>query len=306
MNRTPPGNNEFHTSAITRIVPGQHGIALVLVLWMVGLLAIIAGSFVYSARTGAVQTANIVDLARARALSQAGVERGIFELLKPETDGDRWLANGRLNVFELDGGVISVSMRDEAAKIDINTAPDALIKGLFLSSGLDDDDATRLLDAVVDWRDADDFPRAAGAEKDQYEAAGLNYVPANAQYRTVQELQYVLGMKPDFLNKIRNSLTVYSGQRTINSTLSPREVLMACPGATAENVDSYLAYRDVALEQGVVPDPFILAASFGASSNSMAYNVRSAVKLGAATLIQEAIVRIRADKNRSFLILYWD
>ena len=61
---------------------------------------------------------------------------------------------------------------------------------------LDEPSAARLVDAIGDWKDADDLRRPNGAEAADYQAAGSPYLPANALFETVPELQRVLGMTP--------------------------------------------------------------------------------------------------------------
>ena len=64
-------------------------------------------------------------------------------------------------------GEIAIVARatDETAKIDLNAAGEVLLRGLFTSvGGADPDLALRLVDAVMDWRDADDLRRPNGAE----------------------------------------------------------------------------------------------------------------------------------------------
>ena len=106
----------------------EHGIALILVLWVITLLTVIAGSFVYGARSTALVAGNLVSVARARALADAGIHRGVYELVKPTSDGERWKADGRTQVFSLEDAEIRLVMRDESAKIDLNVATDALLK----------------------------------------------------------------------------------------------------------------------------------------------------------------------------------
>ena len=53
---------------------------------------------------------------------------------------------------------VRVEMRDESGKIDLNSASDALLKGLFQTAGgLDVDAAQAIVDKIGDWKDADDL-----------------------------------------------------------------------------------------------------------------------------------------------------
>ncbi len=290
----------------SRIPARQRGVALILVLWTVALLAVIAGSFVYAARSSALAAGNLVAVAKAQALADAGVHRGLYELRKPQNDAERWLADGRDRVFVLDDGEIHLVMRDEAAKIDLNTANDALLKGLLLSAGLDEEEANPLLDAILDWRDPDDLARPQGAERDRYEALGLPYIPPNAAFRTVEELQQVIGVTPALYRRLAGALTVHSGQAGINSSVAPREVLLALPSVTPDDVDAYLVSRAEMLAAGQVPPPFPQAAGFDTGSASQVYNLRSIAKAADGTVfVREAVARVTQDPRRPFVFLRW-
>lgn len=284
----------------------QQGIALVLVLWVMTLLAVIAGSFVYTARSNTLVSGNLVAQAKAHLLADAGVERGIYEVLKPEADTERWQARSLPYMFSLDDAQIQVTLRDESARIDLNTADEALLKGLLLSLGEEADSAARLVDAIADWRDADELIRPQGAERDQYEAAGYDYIPANAPFQSLEELRLVIGMTPDLLRKMLPALTVYSLQAGINSRQAPREVLMAVPNVQAEDVDAYLVLRDEMHAQGQMPTPFPQAAAYEASGIAQVYNLRSVVSLpDGARFANEAVVKLTNKPNRPFAVLRW-
>lgn len=289
-----------------RLPVTERGVALVLVLWVVALLAVIAGSFVYGARTSALTAGNLVAVAKARALADAGIHRGLYELGKPATDAERWLANGREHALDLEGATIRVVMRDESAKIDLNQANDVLLKGLLRSAGLDDEAANQLLDAILDWRDPDDLARPQGAERDRYEALGLPYIPTNAAFRTVDELLQVIGVTPEIHRRLAGALTVHSRLPGINSTLAPRQVLLALPDVTHEDVDAYIAQREEMLAAGQVPLPFPLASAFEVGTSAQVYNLRSIAKASDGTqFVREAVAKVTQDPKQPFVFLLW-
>ncbi len=67
--------------------PKQSGIALVIVLWVIALLAVIAVSFTTATRSQGNLVRNLVENAKAEALADAGLYRAIFELLAPKSEG---------------------------------------------------------------------------------------------------------------------------------------------------------------------------------------------------------------------------
>jgi general secretion pathway protein K len=96
----------------------------------------------------------------------------------------------------------------------------------LLKSVLQDDwQQQQLLNALLDWRDADDDTRTQGAERRQYKQAGLFYSPSNAAFQSLEELQLVLGMNERIFSAIRPFITVYSGETEVNQRFASPELL---------------------------------------------------------------------------------
>ena len=285
----------------------QRGAALVLVLWTLALLTVIAGSFSFGMRTEAVLAQNLVASAKARALADGAVHRGIYELLKPDTDAAKWKPDGKIHPWEADEAKIRVVIIGESGKIDLNTASDALLKGLLQSAGLGEKDSIALLDAILDWRDADDLRRPNGAELADYAAAGSKYAPPNAPFRTLEELQQVKGMNPALYRKIRGALTIFSGQPGINPAFASRQVMLAIPGVEAAQVDAYIAQRQEYIDSGQPPPPFPFASGFAVAGSGAAFFLRTEVKLdNGGFFVREAVVGLAPhDKKRPFRVLSW-
>jgi len=193
---------------------------------------------------------------------------------------------------------------DESGKIDLNAASDALLKNLFqTAAGVDADTAARLVDAIGDWKDADEVRRPQGAEAPEYQAAGLSYKPANAPFETVAELQRVLGMTPALYAAVADSLTVFSRQPGVNPAYASRTVLLALPNATPEVVDAYVAQRNDALAQRLPLPVFPIAA--GAAPINV-WRIRAeATAADGVTFIREAVIRPGGDVLHPVTILLW-
>lgn len=285
----------------------QSGVALVLVLWVITLLSVIAGNFAFSMRGEAKIARNLISTAQAQALADAGVQKAWFELSKPPTDLQRWQANGVAHIFTMGDAVLTVTIQDETGKIDLNTASDALLQGLFKSVGLSEEASVALVDAVVDWRDADKLKRLHGAEDTDYRAAGKSYIPTNSPFETVDELQRVLGMSADMYRKLAPALTVYSKQAGVNTAVAPRSVLLAIPGVNLAMVEQYLAQRQSLLAAGQKALPFAGAGSFGFGSTGLTtYTARCEVKMPDGTVfVRQAVARLAQDPKRPMTVLAW-
>ncbi|HQZ44496.1 MAG TPA: type II secretion system protein GspK [Usitatibacteraceae bacterium] len=257
----------------------ERGIALVLVIWVVTLLLVIAGSFLYAMRTDARAARNAALIARGDAIAQAAVARALLELFKPQGGPLVWKRDGAPREWSFDGAAVAVSFADESAKIDINTANNELLKGLFRFAGMGEDEAAKLLDAVLDWRDQDSLKRPNGAEEPDYAQAGLMGRPANHPFLSTEELQLVLGMRPEVFQRIAPMITVYSRQAGVNPHLAQRSVLLAVPAVTPEQVDAFLAERESARLEQRVPPIFSAAGSYASYAQVAAVTVRADVSL---------------------------
>src|SRR6476646_8905318 len=101
----------------------QSGIAIVLALWLTVLLTVLASGFAFSMRSEALATRNAVSLARARALADGAIERTAFELSRPRMNAS-WTTDGQPHRWnDVDASIVATAV-DEAARIDINSAPD--------------------------------------------------------------------------------------------------------------------------------------------------------------------------------------
>jgi general secretion pathway protein K len=286
--------------------PDQRGIALIAVLWLTILVTVIASSFAYSMRGEALAARNTMSLAQARAAADGAVERMAFELARPRNVPEVWITDGQVHTWT-DGEIaLAASAIDETARIDLNAAPDPLLKGLLQNvGGLDAEASERILEAILDWRDADDLRRPNGAEAADYRAAGLKFVPRNASFESVGELRLVLGVTPELMAKVAPSLTVYSRQRGINPATAPRDVLLALPGSTPEQVDTFIAARQDALANRLPAPPFAPAQGFAIFASPV-WHIHAEARLpDGVTFARDAVLRQLFDPRRPFIVLAW-
>jgi len=285
----------------------QRGVALVLVISVVTLLAIAAGSFAYSVRTDARAARNAALVARGEAIAQAAIARTAIELFKPQASPEVWRRQDEPRPWAFDGARVSVRFADESAKIDVNSANNELLKGLFRFAGADEEEAVRLLDAVLDWRDADALKRPFGAEEPDYARAGLRHRPANYPFQSTEEMQLVFGMRPELYQRIAPMITVHSRQPGVNPHYATREVLLAIPGVTAEQVDAYLAERAAAAAEKRGLPLFSAAGGYANYAQGGAATIRADVEVdGNLRVSREAVVVITPQfSRRPYATLAW-
>ncbi len=202
----------------------QQGVALVIVIWILSLLTLMAGSFAMSMRRESSVSMAVIDSAKALAMAESGIILAEFNLTHADPE-QRWVANGSIYELERPNGLMRIRIFSESGKVDIN-ASNATQLSAVLSAVVESDwEQQRLLNAILDWRDADDDTRTQGAEKKQYQQAGLSYEPSNDAFQSLEELQRVLGMNEAIYDRILPWITVYSGEAEVNQNDAAPELL---------------------------------------------------------------------------------
>ena len=224
--------------SIPRIGACESGMVLVIVLWIVTLLAVMAGSFAYSMRVETRLATGTVERAQARALAEAGIAYALAWQLDQETQ-KQWPPNGDLREWSFGGGRLRIQVVDAGGLVNLNTADTALLKALLAAADIDSQDQDRLADAIQDWRDPDDQPLPHGAEAGDYRAAGRPG-PKNAPFESVEELGQVLGMTQKLYERIADVGTVFSYHSGVNPELASAQLLQAL-GLDERTVADYLS-----------------------------------------------------------------
>ena len=228
--------------------------------------------------------------------------------------GEAWRTDGTVYAWAYGGGAIRIAVQSEAGKVDLNSANDGLLRGLFLSAawtgpdgepqGIDEAGAAALTDALHDFADPDHLIRLNGAEDRDYAAAGLPWDAKDAPFEAVAELQQVLGMTAPLYEAVAPALTVYSGADGVDARLAPRAVLLALHGGAAPGVvDDYLAARAEA-PPGAAP-AFPGAEGRSPRARARIYTIHAEARLASgAVFAREAVVRL-AGGVRPYRIEAW-
>ncbi|HEX5795074.1 MAG TPA: hypothetical protein VFY19_04475, partial [Geminicoccaceae bacterium] len=272
----------------------SRGIALISVLWITGLLAVIAASFASSTRTEARLARNLVANAKAEALADGGVHRAVLGLLDPDP-ATVWRADRTVYALALGEGEVEIEIEDEDGKIDLNGAPPELLAGLLGALGLEAGEAEAIAARIADYRDEDSEAEPLGAEDPDYLDAGRTAGAADRPFATESELLNVLGVSQVLYEEVRPYVTVYSGAEGVDPTRAPRVVLEALPGMTPELVEVLLA-------AGPDSDPYLAIEDQGAldelefyllPTRDLVFTVRALARTpDGGTFLREAVIEL--------------
>jgi general secretion pathway protein K len=281
----------------------ERGIALLVVVWVLALLAVLIVGFSGDARTELLLARNQYESAGARAFADAGVSLAIFGVLDPAPEA-QWPADGRQRVLRYADGTIRVSVQDEGGKVDLNAAPPELLAGLLRTVGLNPGDAAGLAQAIDQWRQAKQQdtapPGRRGAVRTVVRQQG------NA-FRVIEDLRLVPGVTREIYERVAPFVTIYSGVADIDPLTAPLEVLRSLPGVNAAQIEDFLSAR-----QRLGPVPGQLPALSGAAGGMLAHRmlqnatvISEGKTAGGTTFTRAAVVSLSADPTSPYSILSW-
>ncbi|NOR69135.1 MAG: general secretion pathway protein GspK, partial [Methylomarinum sp.] len=220
----------------------QSGLAMVIVIWVLSLLTIMAGSFALTMRRETTVISAVKDNAMMQAIAETGITVAQNMLFLPD-ESMRWRADGSIYILSYQGAEIRVRVFSEHGKIDINKADEELLTAMMSSIDIELSRQQELVSAILDWRDKDELVHTNGAEKAEYEEAGLAYQPANKDFQLIDELQMVLGMDNTIYQQLKPLITVYSKQTKVNLQVASKEVIQAIGNLDTEILDEYIQQR---------------------------------------------------------------
>ena len=203
--------------------------------------------------------------------------------------------NGTPQRLNIDDREVSIAIRDATGLVDLNSADAGLLAALLAAEEGDRSQQGKLVDAILDWRDPDNFTHLHGAEDDDYSAAGIAWTARDAAFSSVDELRYVIGMTPQHFMAIVPYLTVHSGQAGLNLEYASPKLISILSGQAIET-----AGRENAMPSNNRGQRGL------ASARSGTYHIyASASANGNVSASVEAVVNISASAEHPYNILYW-
>ena len=201
----------------------RRGSVVVVVVWAVAVAAVLVSATQIVTFRQAVVGRETLARVQARWAARAGMEQmvAIMEFHLQNADPDDPMAvvrdmeehatgttaTGSWDIRHFLDGLEWAGPLDEGAKLNINVATSMQLTNI---PNMTPD----VVDAIIDWRDADDNVQGLGAESDYYANRTLGYKPRNGNFRSFAELELVAGAWP---------LYVRGEDWNLNGRLDPNE-----------------------------------------------------------------------------------
>lgn len=288
----------------SRLKGSERGFVLVVVMWTLGLLALMAISFTSSVQTQIKVTAGAVENARLEALADAGFNLALHNLARARQERGRTASSaidGSIQACDAgDGTRILVSLEDEAGKISLAVGNERLYAAFFRGLGLPPEDARAITDSFLDFRDADDVKRPYGAERLEYLAAGRTAGPKNAAPAAAEELEQVLGFSPELVARIRPHVSFHSEQAGLDPAVTSPALMEIVAGGFPFLSSSGMG---AALDPGARAR---LPSEFVATSGKRLFRIRSdAVSRDGSRFARLAVVELSRSRSFGYQVREW-
>ncbi|HEX2257352.1 MAG TPA: hypothetical protein VHG92_11750 [Afifellaceae bacterium] len=207
----------------------RSGFVLITVVWLAGLLALVAASFAGSVRHQTEAAASALAIARAEAVILGALRYVSFRLQTTLAAGRRDEAwNGIAMRCTLPSGeALVVTLQDQAGLVDLNRAELPLLHALTAGVGLEREQAARLAEMIVDYRDRDEITAAGHPESQIHSGSGGAGALKNGPFETIYELDRLPGMQPAILDRLLPWITVHSPQGEIDPSAAPEALITA-------------------------------------------------------------------------------
>ena len=276
----------------------EKGLVLVTALWLLLFMSMIASALAWSNRETIRGMAAIKGGVQARYLAEGALQLVYINLLNGRSS-ERLLADGQVIELKLPGGNVGLKITDENGKVDINGADRALLVRLLYSLDVDSNKADALADAIIDYRDKDDFRHLNGAEDSDYEAAGLAWGAKNALFSSTGELRRVLGMDTALFEALSPHVTIYTRQKGVNPEVASLPVLLAVSSASEYSLQAYIEQRRQNHADGLpLPKAPQVDRRFLSRSRGVTYNLMAAGQTAQGGLSGfSKTVRLRRNKK---------
>lgn len=252
---------------IKKILRSEAGIALITVILIISILVAAALELNRSTRADVYDAANLSDGLKLTYVAKSGFYGAAALLINTnnpyDTLRDDWANTEALSAQSkalFTNGYFMVKIEDEKGKIPLNklVAGDTVnadIKDMLLrllgepEFELGERKAAEIVDAIIDWIDANNDVTGMGAESSYYASLTKPYAAKNAPLDCIEELLMIRGITNELFAGtkdkpgLRQLVTIY-GTGAININTAPKMVLRSLSSdITAEAADKIDAYR---------------------------------------------------------------
>lgn len=214
--------------------------ALLIVVYVIGIFAILCLTYVRSERLRVLASANIRIAYEAEVAAGSAARLLLARLSSPSSQSaiaSRFAFNGTPWFCTLDKDtLVAVAIEDEGGKVDLNGASPALLSAALQGFGLSRGEAEVAAANISVFRGSTTMQAVASANGNWSQAPP----PKVAPFQTVFELDQVAGIRPEMFKRVVPFVTVSTGSSGIDASVAPPALLAALAGRAPAEVDTLI------------------------------------------------------------------
>ena len=267
------------------------GSILVVALWALVFLSLLAASLGVGVRQRITLVNRLESRDKLQLIAESGIRKAIA-LLNQDIERSEGQFTSEVKAFRFDNeqefasmslrdGTVEVNAEyndgpgylpvkrsgvvDEESKINVNTAPEIVLRNL-IKTALDRDDAKAhdLAQAMVDWREYTEGEIKGFYSESYYDNLEDPYPVKKAVFEIIDELLLVQGVDTPIFKRLSPYLTVY-GEGRVNINTASRPVLIAL-GMDGELADKVLSARRGKDGIEATADDYVFQKTYGIAS----------------------------------------
>ncbi len=197
----------------------QTGFALLIVLTTMAFLSLLGTQLLAAARSDT----RLADDLRTDAVLEAAADGAVAHVvfaMRAARDPD-FRPDGIAREVRIGPTPVIVRVWNESDRVNLNTAPAPLLRALVVGVGAEASVADQVAAAILDWRTKGANPTDGAARTQRYRLAGFSHAPPGTNFKTVLDLNDVLGMTPALFARLAPHVTVWTTDDPDMTTRDP-------------------------------------------------------------------------------------
>ncbi|CAE7836061.1 xpsE [Symbiodinium microadriaticum] len=212
----PPPDGGCAMTRATAYMRDERGAALIITLWFVGAISFAAALLFVTGASDQQLVGARDHQTRQDLATEAALLKGLSRFTNQAADWPLTEDGSRHGVADIDGLAFQIRIRDEAGKVDLNMADEAMLRTAGLAAGLERPVADRFARLVTRHRQG------------------------NGPFKAVSELQSISAADQAALLPY---VTVHGLNRKIDGLMAPEDLIRNMPWVSKGDARAFLRYR---------------------------------------------------------------
>ncbi|MFC3643151.1 helix-hairpin-helix domain-containing protein [Aquibium oceanicum] len=279
----------------------RRGAILVGVLWVMVFVAFLAVVLRLHMSSVVINVRVTEDKAAARMLADAGLALAAGLVRAGASDENTTMPDTLTGSLETRSGSVSLILKNEAMRVDLNTAQKPLITGVLRAAGASNGLSDKLSDEILERRPDDTDPK----EGENPSPTAPRQPKEAHPFRSVHEIALVRDMPEDVAVGMDRFVTVSSGLEGMRIENADPALLEKIPGLPRSVVQAIARYREGRID-GTELRQFLSDIEYNTADLAPSWRVDLSVELPSGHReAYEATIMVATEDELPYRVLDW-